>query len=57
MLAGMLDCGVVREEAFSAGLFHDIGKLLILKVIEKKKFYKVLDMPRRICWNSDCQIA
>lgn len=47
MLAGMLDCGVVREEAFSAGLFHDIGKLLILKVIEKKKkFYKVLDMPR-----------
>lgn len=47
MLAGMVDCGVVREEAFSAGLFHDIGKLLILKVIEKKKkFYKILDMPR-----------
>lgn len=47
MLAGMLECGVVREEAFSAGLFHDIGKLLILKVIEKKKkYYKVLDMSR-----------
>ncbi len=47
MLAGVLDCGVVREEAFSAGLFHDIGKLLILKVIEKKKkYYKVLDMDR-----------
>ena len=46
MLASTLECGVVREEAFSAGLFHDIGKLLILKVIEKKKkYYKVLDMP------------
>lgn len=46
MLASMLQCGVEREEAFSAGLFHDIGKLLILKVIEKKKkFYKILDMP------------
>ena len=46
MLASMLECGVEREEAFSAGLFHDIGKLLILKVIEKKKkFYKILDMP------------
>lgn len=45
MLATMVECGVEREEAFSAGLFHDIGKLLILKVIEKKKkFYKVLDM-------------
>ncbi|MDD2467450.1 MAG: HDOD domain-containing protein [Desulfobulbus sp.] len=45
MLASILECGVEREEAFSAGLFHDIGKLLILKVIEKKKkFYKVLDM-------------
>jgi putative nucleotidyltransferase with HDIG domain len=47
MLAGAIDCGAMREEAFSAGLFHDIGKLLILKVIEKKKkFYKILDMPR-----------
>ncbi|MGE4559450.1 MAG: HDOD domain-containing protein [Desulfobulbus sp.] len=46
MLATMVECGVEREEAFSAGLFHDIGKLLILKVIEKKKkFYKILDMP------------
>ncbi|MGD9948991.1 MAG: HDOD domain-containing protein [Desulfobulbus sp.] len=46
MLATIIECGVQREEAFSSGLFHDIGKLLILKVIEKKKkFYKVLDMP------------
>ncbi|MBM9614505.1 HDOD domain-containing protein [Desulfobulbus rhabdoformis] len=47
LLTTMLeDEDVKREEAFSAGLFHDIGKLLILKVIEtKKKFYKVLDMP------------
>jgi len=38
--------GVIREEAFSAGLFHDIGKLLILKVIEqKKKFYKIFNIP------------
>ncbi len=45
LLSEMLECGVEREEAFSAGLFHDIGKLLVLKVIEKKKkFYKVLDM-------------
>jgi len=45
LLSEMLECGVEREEAFSAALFHDIGKLLILKVIEKKKkFYKILDM-------------
>ncbi len=38
-------CGVPREEAFSAGLFHDIGKLLILKVVEqKRKFYKIFNM-------------
>jgi len=37
--------GVPREEAFSAGLFHDIGKLLILKVVEqKRKFYKIFNM-------------
>nr|WP_321468884.1 HDOD domain-containing protein [uncultured Desulfobulbus sp.] len=46
LLTTLIETEVVREEAFSAGLFHDIGKLLILKVIEKKKkFYKVLDMP------------
>lgn len=40
---------VIREEAFSAGLFHDIGKLLILKVIEeKRKKYKILDVPNEI---------
>jgi putative nucleotidyltransferase with HDIG domain len=45
MLANTLNCGVIREEAFTAGLFHDIGKLLILKVIEgKKKAYKVFDI-------------
>lgn len=38
-------CSVPREEAFSAGLFHDIGKLLILKVVEqKRKFYKIFNM-------------
>jgi len=45
ILASNINCGVVKEEAFSAGLFHDIGKLLILKVVEqKKKYYKILDM-------------
>lgn len=45
ILASNIHCGVIREEAFSAGLFHDIGKLLILKVVEqKKKYYKILDM-------------
>ena len=45
ILASNINCGVIREEAFSAGLFHDIGKLLILKVVEqKKKYYKILDM-------------
>ena len=40
-----LDFGVVREEAFFAGLFHDIGKLLILKVIEEKRHkYKILQV-------------
>lgn len=44
-IASHIKCGIVREEAFSAGLFHDIGKLLILKIIEqKKKFYKILDI-------------
>jgi len=45
ILANVMHCGVVREEAFTAGLFHDIGKLLILKVIEeKKKSYKILEV-------------
>lgn len=45
ILASNINCGVIKEEAFSAGLFHDIGKLLILKVIEqKKKYYKILNM-------------
>jgi len=45
ILASNISCGVIKEEAFSAGLFHDIGKLLILKVVEqKKKYYKILDM-------------
>ncbi|MDD2468998.1 MAG: HDOD domain-containing protein [Desulfobulbus sp.] len=37
MLSQRLDFGVMQHEAFSAGLFHDIGKLLILKVLAKKK--------------------
>jgi HD-like signal output (HDOD) protein len=37
MLSNRLDFGVMQHEAFSAGLFHDIGKLLILKVIAEKK--------------------
>jgi len=49
ILANAIHCGVVREEAFTAGLFHDIGKLLILKVIEeKKKNYKVLEVPTEL---------
>lgn len=37
MLSNCLDFGVFQQEAFSAGLLHDIGKLLILKVIAEKK--------------------
>lgn len=37
MLSQRLDFGVMQHEAFSAGLFHDIGKLLILKAIAEKK--------------------
>jgi len=37
MLSNCLDFGVFQHEAFSAGLLHDIGKLLILKVIADKK--------------------
>jgi putative nucleotidyltransferase with HDIG domain len=45
ILANNIDYSVKREEAFSAGLFHDIGKLLILKVIEeKRKKYKLFDI-------------
>ena len=36
-LSNRLDFGVLQNEAFFAGLFHDIGKLLILKVIAEKK--------------------
>ena len=37
MLSHRLDFGVMQNEAFFAGLFHDIGKLLILKVLAQKK--------------------
>jgi HD-like signal output (HDOD) protein len=37
MLSHRLDFGMMQNEAFFAGLFHDIGKLLILKVIALKK--------------------
>ena len=36
-LSKRLDFGVMQNEAFFAGLFHDVGKLLILVVIEKKR--------------------
>ena len=46
MLSNCLDFGVMQHQAFSAGLFHDIGKLLILKVIaEKKQKNKLLAVP------------
>ena len=35
-LSNRLDFGVMQNEAFFAGLFHDVGKLLILAVIERK---------------------
>ncbi len=37
MLSNHLDFGVMQHEAFSAGLYHDIGKLFILKIISEKK--------------------
>ena len=36
-LSKRLDFGVMQNEVFFAGLFHDVGKLLILVVIERKK--------------------
>jgi putative nucleotidyltransferase with HDIG domain len=46
MLSNCLDFGVLQHEAFSAGLFHDIGKLLILKIFsEKKRTNKTLAVP------------
>jgi len=42
ILANTLSCGVLQDEAFSAGLFHDIGKLFILKIIDDKKNKKYL---------------
>ncbi|NLX18976.1 MAG: HDOD domain-containing protein, partial [Desulfobulbus sp.] len=37
MLSNCLDFGVLQHEAFTAGLMHDIGKLLILKVVAERK--------------------
>lgn len=37
LLSSRLDFGVMQNEAFFTGLFHDIGKLLILKVIAEQK--------------------
>ncbi|MBM9538237.1 HDOD domain-containing protein [Desulfobulbus alkaliphilus] len=36
-LSRRLDFGIMRDEAFFAALFHDVGKLLILKVIDEIK--------------------
>lgn len=36
-LSRRLDFGVMQDEAFFAALFHDVGKLLILKVIDEVK--------------------
>ncbi|WP_028579042.1 HDOD domain-containing protein [Desulfogranum japonicum] len=47
MLSQSLDFGVMQNQAFSAGLFHDIGKLIILRVIdEKKRKNKALVVPQ-----------
>ncbi|ADW19337.1 putative signal transduction protein [Desulfobulbus propionicus DSM 2032] len=49
MLSNRLDFGVMQHEAFSAGLFHDIGKLLILKVFaEKKRKKQALQVPQEL---------
>jgi len=46
LLSEELDFGVMQQEAFFAGLFHDIGKLLILKVfVEKKQKNKSIKVP------------
>jgi len=53
ILANATGGGVVREEAFTAGLFHDIGKLLILKVIEdKRKKYKIFEISDQLLLES-----
>ncbi|MCL2458786.1 MAG: HDOD domain-containing protein [Desulfobulbus sp.] len=45
MLSNSLDFGVFQQEAFFAGLLHDIGKLLILKAVaDKKKTSKVFNV-------------
>ena len=53
ILANKIGYSVKHEEAFSAGLFHDIGKLLILKVIEeKRKKYKLFDISTEVLLES-----
>ncbi len=48
-LSQNLDFGVMQHQAFSAGLFHDIGKLLILRVIDEKKLKnKALVVPENL---------
>ncbi|MCL2789366.1 MAG: HDOD domain-containing protein [Desulfobulbus sp.] len=45
MLSNSLDFGIFQQEAFFAGLLHDIGKLLVLKVVaDKKQTNKTLDV-------------
>lgn len=53
MLASSFVRGVQQDEAFHAGLFHDIGKLHILKVIEeKRKVYKLFDIPEEMLFDT-----
>ncbi len=53
ILANSVGGGVKREEAFSAGLFHDLGKLLVLKVIdEKKKRFKLFDISNELLFEA-----
>ncbi|MDR2551129.1 MAG: HDOD domain-containing protein [Desulfobulbus sp.] len=56
LLAGWLsnkfDFGVMQKEAFFGGLFHDIGKLLILKIISDKKLKnKSIKVPDESIYN------
>ena len=46
LLSNCLDFGVLQHEAFAAGLFHDIGKLLVLKLVgDKKRVNQALAVP------------
>ncbi|MCL1981037.1 MAG: HDOD domain-containing protein [Proteobacteria bacterium] len=51
-LSNKFDFGVLQREAFFSGLFHDLGKLLVLKIISDKKLKdKSIKIPDESIYN------